>query len=519
MIYSKGVFWAATGVGAATVVVASSILWRDFPSAWPGAAPAPSASAAAPAASAPLSEAGPAGSSKPAAVAPAPSQTRADPSAESAPPARSSAEGAPQRPSFDVVSVEPTGDTVVAGRAAPKASVELRADGKVIAMANADEAGQFAMVPPPLPPGGHNLQLASRLGEAPAVLSDAVPVEVPAPTNQTPPAPATAPATASASTPIKSAAAKPSPATPTNAQPPPLTAPTTDGQKVAAINPAPTGQAGAPLVWVEAVAATEAGRLEAKGRADPNALVRLYLNGAYLADLTAGADGRWSLTVERGMAPGAYTIRADVIDRAGGAVVARAEVRFTYPQNPSPGAVLAAAPANPRPTPSPAPAQAQAPVSGAPAQKPVAEPSSQAAKVEPPTAATAETAKPKAPAASSAQAAASASPAPAAEQSTASSGAAGTTAATPTPAEKGTPVVASTETTKPAEPSSSNAIVKDVRTAKVVRGDSLWAISRRFYGHGVRYGAIFEANASQIRDPKLIYPGQIFVVPQQTATP
>jgi nucleoid-associated protein YgaU len=505
MIYSKGVFWAAGGVGAATVVVASSILWRDFPSAWPGAAPAPSASAAAPppVASAPLSEAGPAGSARPVAVAPAPAETRADASAESALPAPSNAVGGLQRPSFDVVSVEPTGDTVVAGRAAPKASVELRADGKVIAMASADEAGQFAMVPPPLPPGGHNLQLASRLGEAPAVLSDAVPVEVPMPADKTPaatappPAPATAPVTASTSAPTKSAAAKPSPATPTNAQPPPLAAPTTDGQKVAAVNPAPTAQAGAPLVWVEAVAATEAGRLEAKGRADPNALVRLYLNGAYLADVTAGADGRWSLTVERGMAPGPYTIRADVIDRAGGAVVARAEVRFTYPQNPSPGAVLAAAP------------QASA---GAPAQKPVAQTSSQAAKVEPATAATAEIARPKAPAAPSAPALASASPPPAADQSAPSSGAAGATAATPTLAEKEAPAVATT--TKPAEPSSSNAIVKDVRTAKVVRGDSLWAISRRFYGHGVRYGAIFEANASQIRDPKLIYPGQIFVVPQ-----
>jgi len=498
MIYSKGVFWAATGVGAATVVVASSILWRNFPSAWPGAAvaPAPSMSAAAPppVASAPLSNTGPAGTST---TAPA-AEAGDDASAKSAPPAQASAEGAPQRPSFDVVSVEPTGDTVVAGRAAPKASIELRSDGKVVALANADETGQFAMVPPPLPPGGHNLQLASRLGEAPAVLSDAVPVEVPMPAAQTPAAaaaphaPATAPA---ASAPMKSAAAKASPpAAATNAQPAAQAAPTAGGQKVAAVNLAPTAQAGAPLVWVEAVAATEAGRLEAKGGADPNALVRLYLNGAYLTDVTAGPDGRWSLTVERGMAPGSYVIRADAVDRASGAVAARAEVRFAYPQNPSPGAVLAAAPqasagapANPRPTPPPAPAQAKTSASEAPAQKPVAEASSQPAEGEAAAAATAE--------------------------------AAGTADATQAAAEKAAPAVAAAEPSKPAEPSPSNAIVADVRTAKVVRGDSLWAISRRFYGHGVRYGAIFEANASQIRDPKLIYPGQIFVVPQASATP
>jgi nucleoid-associated protein YgaU len=464
MIYSKGVFWAAAGVGAATVVVASSILWRNFPSAWPGAAVAPaaapsmSAAAPPPVASAPLSKPGPAGSSTP-----RPAEAGAGASATGAQPAQTGAEDAPQRPSFDVVSVEPTGDTVIAGRATPKASIELRSDGKVVALANADETGQFAMVPPPLPPGGHNLQLASRLGEAPAVLSDAIPVEVPMPAAAAAPrAHPMAPVTASAS------------------------APTTGGQKVAAVNPAPTAQAGGPLVWVEAVAATEAGRLEAKGGADPNALVRLYLNGSYLADVTAGPDGRWSLTVQRGMAPGPYVIRADAVDRASGAVEARAEVRFSYPQNPSPGAVLAAgAPANQRPTPPPAPAQAKTSVSDAPAQKPAAE--------------------------------ATATPAPVAEQSASASGAASTTSTTQTPAEKA--AVAAVEPTKPAEPSPSNAIVADVRTAKVVRGDTLWAISRRFYGHGVRYGAIFEANASQIRDPKLIYPGQIFVVPQASATP
>ena len=45
-------------------------------------------------------------------------------------------------------------------------------------------------------------------------------------------------------------------------------------------------------------------------------------------------------------------------------------------------------------------------------------------------------------------------------------------------------------------------------------GNSLWRISRRLYGKGVRYTVIYEANKGQIRDPDLIYPGQIFTVPQ-----
>jgi nucleoid-associated protein YgaU len=45
-------------------------------------------------------------------------------------------------------------------------------------------------------------------------------------------------------------------------------------------------------------------------------------------------------------------------------------------------------------------------------------------------------------------------------------------------------------------------------------GNSLWRIARRSYGEGLRYTMIFEANRGQIRDPDLIYPGQVFVLPK-----
>jgi hypothetical protein len=48
-------------------------------------------------------------------------------------------------------------------------------------------------------------------------------------------------------------------------------------------------------------------------------------------------------------------------------------------------------------------------------------------------------------------------------------------------------------------------------------GASLWRIARQSYGAGIRYTVIFEANRNQIRDPDLIYPGQVFVVPQSAA--
>lgn len=48
------------------------------------------------------------------------------------------------------------------------------------------------------------------------------------------------------------------------------------------------------------------------------------------------------------------------------------------------------------------------------------------------------------------------------------------------------------------------------------RGDTLWRISRRVYGHGMRYSTIYLANQEQIRDPDRIWPGQVFKLPQKS---
>jgi nucleoid-associated protein YgaU len=61
--------------------------------------------------------------------------------------------------------------------------------------------------------------------------------------------------------------------------------------------------------------------------------------------------------------------------------------------------------------------------------------------------------------------------------------------------------------------SSSAVPVSGVATTIVSRGDSLWRISRANYGDGMRYSAVYKANRDQIRNPDLIYPGQILAVP------
>jgi nucleoid-associated protein YgaU len=308
------------------------------------------------------------------AAVPATKEPSAPFAAARAPPAAS------DKPAFDVVSVEPTGEAVVAGRAAPNAKVELKDSGRTVAEATANAQGQFVMIPPRLPPGEHSLELSTGAG-ASSQTSDAVSVAVAAPQ--------LAPKAQAAS----------------SAPPPP-------SSSVVAAPPAsgPLGQ-----VAVQSVEASPGGRLVAKGAAPPNAVIRLYLGGAYIGDAKTGAGGRWSLTIEHGLTPGAYQVRADQINPSDAKVAARAEAPFDYP------AAAATAPSAAGPTPS--------------------------------------------------------------------------------------------------APSAADVVVNSIQTHHVDSGNTLWGISQKYYGDGSHYEAIFAANSGQIRNPNLIYPGQVFVLPKAQPKP
>ena len=55
-----------------------------------------------------------------------------------------------------------------------------------------------------------------------------------------------------------------------------------------------------------------------------------------------------------------------------------------------------------------------------------------------------------------------------------------------------------------------------INVVTVQPGNTLWGISRERYGQGILYVQVFEANRDKIRDPDLIYPGQIFNLPDDT---
>lgn len=53
-----------------------------------------------------------------------------------------------------------------------------------------------------------------------------------------------------------------------------------------------------------------------------------------------------------------------------------------------------------------------------------------------------------------------------------------------------------------------------IKNVTVQPGSTLWAIARDRYGEGILYVSVFNANRDKIRDPDLIYPGQIFDLPE-----
>lgn len=51
------------------------------------------------------------------------------------------------------------------------------------------------------------------------------------------------------------------------------------------------------------------------------------------------------------------------------------------------------------------------------------------------------------------------------------------------------------------------------KTYTVKNGDCLWNIAKRFYGDGSLYSKIYNANKDKIKDPNVIYTGQVIRIP------
>ena len=217
-------------------------------------------------------------------------------------------------PAFDVARIEPSGEAVIAGRTTPGATVELLRNGELHDRAVADQSGQFVMVPPKLPAGTYDLTLRSREPDGKQTTSKqsvAVVIE-PKATDR----PVVALITPNKPTVVLSQPDSPKPTT--------------------------------GAVIVEAVEIEPGGKFHVSGRARAGATVRLYLNDSFVAPVTAGADGRFAVTINEGVAPGSYRVRVDELESNSSTVRARAEVPFNVPEQAGTGSVLAQAAASRR---------------------------------------------------------------------------------------------------------------------------------------------------------------------------
>lgn len=257
------------------------------------------------------------------------------------------------------------------------------------------------------------------------------------------------------------------------------------------------------MLRIEAVE-IDGNELFVAGAATPGTRLRLYANAMLLGDTIASEGGRFLVQVRRELPVGDYIIRADAIDKATGQVLRRASVPFTrsagerlaavavapsarLPQTPPTVPFAELTPATPTPGDSDSAASAETPVTPAAPETeadPVAQEATAALDDDAPVAA-----------------------APASRDTE--------VAAAPVVARQALGLLQGPPAVAADVPQTTSELVPTGESVIIRRGDTLWQISRRVYGEGVKYTTIYLANEQQISDPDRIWPGQIFDVPDE----
>ncbi len=295
-------------------------------------------------------------------------------------------------------------------------------------------------------------------------------------------------------------------------------------------------------VSIDSISYTDTGAVMVSGRGNPNAFVRLYLDNALAATTQIDDAGLWSSQLQD-VAGGLYELRADEVDETA-KVLSRVVTPFkretpeTVAKARAQSEAVAEAETVAQDTAS-AEAQQSAETSTEPDVETSAEPdvasedtAVDAAEVEAKPETTADVSEAAAPEVATAE--------DAAEEATETAVAATETQAVNTETtvsesavapetsvvetaplateETEEPTAVAAEATPEAESDAkpgTAAVQPPVRIVTVQPGATLWAIARDRYGEGQLYLQVFEANKDKIRDPDLIYPGQVFTVPEE----
>ena len=494
---------------------------REVPSAQDAAAPVPSDAGSEPEAAAD----GETDTAKPPAqdTAAAPDSATAEAAPEETASESSSAEAATDTPAeplssqlsapkFDVVRIEDDGSALIAGQADGRGHVILSVDGVEQAEARADLSGTgqfviFAFLPSTGDQQSLKLHLYAEDGSGPVVSAQTVFV-----------APATAAATATDSTaaPVQeevTVSESPDTAAETDTETEADTETETDTEIETGTETASTDvaspeakadkapatviladedgvrvlqdgapSAAKPAVTIDTISYSSNGDVILGGRGQAGNFVRIYLDNQFLATSKIAADGYWALELSD-IEPGIYTLRVDELNAAGD-VVSRAETPFKREAAEELAELMAAGTETEEPS-------AEGPSESA-AETQVVD-AEALASVEPEAADDPQTEEVVTQEEVNVQAEV-AELNPQGEQS--SDG--GSLAVEGQPAD--TASVLRTPS-------------KKFRVRTVQPGSTLWAIAKESYGAGIEYFKVFEANKERIRDPDLIYPGQVFEIP------
>ena len=228
-------------------------------------------------------------------------------------------------PSFDIVRIAPGGQTVIAGRAAPGAEVEIRSGERMIDRVRADRRGDWVAVPPePLAAGVQELSLAARVENRPAVDSaevlviavpDPPPPEIALSALDEPPQPQPAQVAAESGDEAFAVALP------------------REGAGKGRILQAPGRISSDGALALVMLDYDDAGRIRLSGEASAGAALRIYVDNEPAGATVVGPSGRWDAVLEHTLTPGDYTLRLDQLGGSG-KPDARLETPFTRVSQP-----------------------------------------------------------------------------------------------------------------------------------------------------------------------------------------
>ncbi|PZM17301.1 LysM peptidoglycan-binding domain-containing protein [Rhizobium tubonense] len=243
----------------------------------------------------------------------------------------------PVTPAFDVLRVEPDGSTVIAGSAQPGAKLEILDGDKVVTTTEVGPSGDFAAVlDNPLPPGDHELVLKATGKDGKSVVSEEV-ATVSVPKDDSTQLLAMVSKPGKASRIITAPTAKqPRVASATGEAAPASTDGTAGAQDTTLAVASPTTNPAAavatddhPEIMVNAVE-IENDHIFVAGTTRPRAKVRAYADDKLIGEIVAAGDGHFVIDGTMPLSVGDHNIRVDVLDASGKAVL-RTAVNFNRP--------------------------------------------------------------------------------------------------------------------------------------------------------------------------------------------